>query len=123
MDALSGMSSSVDGQFKPLIAGFGFWPRALQKANVEKAKERGQKPPIMRSTMNVRDDNLGKSPLYGPTWRSGGRCLIPARYVIEPSYPDARQDSGGGGYSAHALGKRSAASSAKQCALLASGAL
>lgn len=85
----------IDGQFKPLIAGFGFWPRALQKANVEKAKEQGKKPPIIRSTMNVRDDNLGKSPLYGPTWRSGGRCLIPARYVVEPSYPDARPDSSG----------------------------
>ncbi|WP_175922183.1 SOS response-associated peptidase family protein [Burkholderia latens] len=81
----------VDGQFRPLIAGFGFWPRALQKVNVEKAKEQGRKPPVIRSTMNVRDDNLGKSPLYGPTWRSGGRCLIPARYVVEPCYPDARQ--------------------------------
>lgn len=39
--------------------------------------------------------NLGKSPLYGPTWRSGGRCLIPARCVIEPSYPDARRDATG----------------------------
>jgi len=87
--------ASIDGQFKPLIAGFGFWPRALQRANAERAKEQGRKPPIMRSTMNVRDDNLGKSPLYGPTWRSGGRCLIPARYVIEPSYPDARQDASG----------------------------
>ncbi|MDR9174545.1 hypothetical protein FEP12_01506 [Burkholderia multivorans] len=56
--------ASVDGEFRPLIAGFGFWPRALQKANVEKAKEQGRKPPIMRSTMNVRDDNLGKSPVY-----------------------------------------------------------
>ncbi|ABI87399.1 hypothetical protein CH72_2975 [Burkholderia ambifaria AMMD] len=87
--------ASIDGQFKPLIAGFGFWPRALQKANVERAKEQGRKPPVMRSTMNVRDDNLGKSPLYGPTWKSGGRCLIPARYVVEPSYPDARQDGDG----------------------------
>ncbi|WP_175994470.1 SOS response-associated peptidase family protein [Burkholderia vietnamiensis] len=87
--------ASIDGQFRPLIAGFGFWPRALQKANAERAKGQGRKPPIMRSTMNVRDDNLGKSPLYGPTWRSGGRCLIPARYVIEPSYPDARRDASG----------------------------
>lgn len=54
--------ANVDGQLKPLIAGFGFWPRALQKANVEKAKEQGRKPPIVRSTVNVRDDNLGKSP-------------------------------------------------------------
>ncbi|RQR45609.1 MULTISPECIES: SOS response-associated peptidase family protein [unclassified Burkholderia] len=85
----------VDGQFKPLIAGFGFWPRAQQKANIEKAKEQGRKPPHMRSTMNVRDDNLGKSPLYGPTWRSGKRCLIPARDVVEPSYPEARQEANG----------------------------
>ncbi|MDN7858332.1 SOS response-associated peptidase family protein [Burkholderia cepacia] len=87
--------ANIDGRFTPLIAGFGFWPRALQKANVEKAKEQGRKPPIVRSTMNVRDDNPGKSPLYGPTWRSGGRCLIPARYVVEPSYPDAEQDAAG----------------------------
>ncbi|VWB98289.1 gp33 [Burkholderia pseudomultivorans] len=85
----------VDGQFEPLIAGFGFWPRALQKADIEKAKEQGRKPPIMRSTMNVRDDNLGKSPLYGPTWRDGRRCLIPALAVVEPSYPDARQAANG----------------------------
>ncbi|KWZ35236.1 SOS response-associated peptidase family protein [Burkholderia anthina] len=76
----------VDGQFKPLIAGFGFWPRALQKANVEKAKEQGKKPPIIRSTMNVRDDNLGKSPLYGPAWRAGHRCLIPAKWIYEPNW-------------------------------------
>ncbi|EKS9840562.1 SOS response-associated peptidase family protein [Burkholderia cepacia] len=76
----------VDGQFKPLIANFGFWPRALQKANVEKAKEQGRKPPIMRSTMNVRDDNLGKSPLYGPAWRVGRRCLIPAKWIYEPNW-------------------------------------
>ncbi|KGC96360.1 putative gp33 [Burkholderia pseudomallei] len=58
--------ASIDGQFKPLIAGFGLWPRALQKDNAEKPKAAGRKPPIMRSTMNVRDDNLGKSPLYAP---------------------------------------------------------
>ncbi|WP_175861384.1 SOS response-associated peptidase family protein [Burkholderia cepacia] len=86
---------NVDGQFKALIAGFGFWPRALQKANIEKAKEQGRKPPFIRSTMNVRDDNLGKSPLYGPAWRAGRRCLIPARSVIEPSYPDASQEANG----------------------------
>ncbi|MCO1371375.1 SOS response-associated peptidase family protein [Burkholderia multivorans] len=85
----------VDGQFKPLIAGFGFWPSALQKANIKKAKEQGRKPPLMRSTMNVRDDNLAKSPLYGPTWRGGKRCLIPAQSIFEPSYPQARQESNG----------------------------
>ncbi|MCA8013822.1 SOS response-associated peptidase [Burkholderia vietnamiensis] len=76
----------VDGQCKPLIASFGFWPRALQKANAEKAKEAGRKPPIIRSTMNVRDDNLGKSPLYGPAWRAGRRCLIPAEWIYEPNW-------------------------------------
>jgi len=78
--------ASIDGQFKPLIAGFGFWPRALQKANAEKAREQGRKPPIIRSTMNVRDDNLGKSPLYGSAWRAGRRCLIPADWIYEPCY-------------------------------------
>ncbi|RQU70728.1 DUF159 family protein [Burkholderia cenocepacia] len=85
----------VDGQFKPMIAGFGFWPSALQKATIERAREQGRKPPLMRSTMNVRDDNLGKSPLYGPTWRGGRRCLIPARFIVEPSYPEAYQDEKG----------------------------
>jgi len=69
-----------------LAAGFGFWPRALQKANVEKAKEQGRKPPVMRSTLNVRDDNLGKSPLYGPAWRGSRRCLIPAAWIYEPNW-------------------------------------
>ena len=85
----------VDGQFKPLIAGFGFWPSALQKVNIKRAMEQGRKPPLMRSTMNVRDDNLGKSPLYGPTWRGGRRCLILARFIVEPSYPEAYQDEKG----------------------------
>lgn len=43
----------VDGQFEPLIAGFGFWPSALQKANIKRAREQGRKPPLMRSTMNA----------------------------------------------------------------------
>ncbi|VWC95190.1 SOS response-associated peptidase family protein [Burkholderia contaminans] len=85
----------INGHFEPLVAGFGDWPRALQKVNIEKAKEEGKKPPPMRSTMNARDDNTGKSPLYGPAWRGGRRCLIPAEYVIEPSYPDAQQDANG----------------------------
>ncbi|KVD54369.1 hypothetical protein WI86_10805 [Burkholderia ubonensis] len=78
--------ADVDGEITSLLAGFGFWPRALQKANVERAKEAGRKPPIMRSTMNVRDDNLGKSPLYGPALRAGRRCLILADWIYEPCY-------------------------------------
>ncbi|WP_431206718.1 SOS response-associated peptidase family protein [Burkholderia cepacia] len=85
-DYLAPIVANVDGKLRPLAAGFGFWPRALQKANIEKAKEQGRKPPIMRSTMNVRDDNLGKSPLYGPAWRAGRRCLIPADWIYEPCY-------------------------------------
>ncbi|WP_431823125.1 SOS response-associated peptidase family protein [Burkholderia sp. F1] len=85
-DYLAPIVAHVDSQFEPLVAGFGFWPRALQKANIEKAKAEGKKLPIMRSTMNVRDDNLGKSPLYGPSWRVGRRCLIPAGWIYEPCY-------------------------------------
>ena len=85
-DYLAPIVAHVDGEFAPLVAGFGFWPRVLQKSNVEKAKSEGRKPPIMRSTMNVRDDNLGRSPLYGPAWRSGRRCLIPADSIFEPCY-------------------------------------
>ncbi|KVD94626.1 hypothetical protein WS63_02970 [Burkholderia stagnalis] len=85
-DYLAPIVADVDGEITPRLAGFGFWPRALQKANVERAKEAGRKPPIMRSTMNVRDDNLGKSPLYGPAWRAGRRCLIAADWIYEPCY-------------------------------------
>lgn len=85
-DYLAPIVADVDGEITPLLAGFGFWPRALQKANVERAKEAGRKPLLMRSTMNVRDDNLGKSPLYGPSWRAGRRCLIVDDWIYEPCY-------------------------------------
>ncbi|WP_346268917.1 SOS response-associated peptidase family protein [Burkholderia dolosa] len=77
-DYAARIGASVQGEFRQLIANFGFWPRALQKVNVEKAKASRRKPPIMRSTMNARDDNIGKSPLYAPAWQAGRRCLIPA---------------------------------------------
>ncbi|MCS3394127.1 SOS response-associated peptidase [Burkholderia thailandensis] len=89
-DYLAPIVAMVDGRVEALLAGFGYWPRALQKANIEKAKEEGKKPPIMRSTMNVRDDNLGRSPLYGPAWRAGRRCLIPAQWIYEPCYETGR---------------------------------
>lgn len=85
----------VDGQFRPLIANFGFVPRAIQKERIEAAKAAGKKPDIMRTVMNVRDDNVGKSSWFAPTWRAGRRCLIPAKYVVEPSYPEAYQDEKG----------------------------
>ncbi|WP_334046031.1 SOS response-associated peptidase family protein [Burkholderia cepacia] len=85
----------VNGQFKSLIANFGFVPRAIQKERIEAAKASGKKPDIMRTLMNVRDDNVGKSRLFAPAWRAGRRCLIPAKYVVEPSYPAAYQDKDG----------------------------
>ncbi|KWB79000.1 hypothetical protein WL42_13320 [Burkholderia ubonensis] len=85
-DDLVPIIADVDGEITSLLAGFGFWPRALQKANVERAKEAGRKPLLMRSTMNVRDDNLGKSLLYGPSWRAGRRCLIVDDWIYEPCY-------------------------------------
>nr|WP_254210060.1 SOS response-associated peptidase family protein [Burkholderia multivorans] len=87
--------ASIDGKFTPLIAGFGFVPRAIQRDRIKAAKEAGKKPDIMRTLMNVRDDNVGKSRLFAPTWRAGQRCLIPAKYVVEPSYPEAYQDGDG----------------------------
>ncbi|CAM2167092.1 hypothetical protein BO443_160018 [Burkholderia orbicola] len=69
----------VDGQFKPLIASFGFVPRAIQKERIEAAKAAGKKPDIMRTLMNVRDDNVGKSRLFAPTWRAGGALPHPGQ--------------------------------------------
>ncbi|ARL57212.1 SOS response-associated peptidase family protein [Burkholderia pseudomallei] len=89
-DYLAPTVAMVNGRVEAFLAGFGYWPRALQKANIEKAKEEGKKPPIMRSTMNVRDDNLGRSPLYGPAWRAGRRCLIPAQWIYEPCYESGK---------------------------------
>lgn len=89
-DYLAPIVAVLDGRVEALLAGFGYWPRALQKANIEKAKAEGKAPPIMRSTMNVRDDNLGRSPLYGPAWRAGRRCLIPAQWIYEPCYETGR---------------------------------
>jgi putative SOS response-associated peptidase YedK len=85
-DYLAPIVLAVDGRAEACVAGFGFWPRALQKANIEKAKAEGKAPPIRRSTMNARADNLGKSPLYGPAWRAGRRCLIAAEWIYEPCY-------------------------------------
>ncbi|KWB91315.1 hypothetical protein WK57_18400 [Burkholderia ubonensis] len=81
-DYLVPIVADVDREITSLLAGFGFWPRALQKANIERAKEAGRKPPLMRSTMTVRDENLGKSPLYGPSWRAGRV----ADWIYEPCY-------------------------------------
>lgn len=78
--------ASIDSRFTPLIAGFGFWPRALQKAKQDADKEAGRRVRKILSTMNVRDDNLGKSRLYGPAWRGGQRCLIPAAWIHEPNW-------------------------------------
>ncbi|AOJ81515.1 hypothetical protein WS86_13460 [Burkholderia savannae] len=89
-DYLAPIVAMVDGRVEALLAGFGYWPRALQKASIEKAKAERRAPPIMLSTMNVRDDNLGRSPLYGPAWRAGRRCLIPAQWIYEPCYETGR---------------------------------
>lgn len=89
-DYLAPTVAMINGRVEAFLAGFGYWPRALQKANIEKAKAEGKAPPIMRSTMNVRDDNLGRSPLYGPAWRAGRRCLIPAQWIYEPCYETGR---------------------------------
>lgn len=77
---LASIVADVDGEITSLLAGFGFWPRALQKANVERTKEAGRKPPLMRITMNVRDDNLGKSPPSGPALPD--RCRLDLRTVL-----------------------------------------
>ncbi|KVM89605.1 hypothetical protein WT05_03725 [Burkholderia stagnalis] len=46
-------------------AASGSWP-SVRMPRIDAAATRAGQLPIMRNTMNVCDDNLGKSPLYGP---------------------------------------------------------
>ncbi|RQS30251.1 DUF159 family protein [Burkholderia sp. Bp8992] len=80
-----------EGRPEALLANFGFWPKALQRDARDRAKEEGKKVPLIRDTVNSRAERIGESPLYGPSWRAGRRCLIPASWFYEPKYtPDDR---------------------------------
>lgn len=81
---------------------YGFWPKFMQselaKKKIAEAEADGRTPPKKRrinDTYNARSEEIGDKLLYAPAWRAGARCLIPARYVVEPSYPDARQENDG----------------------------
>jgi len=69
---------------------FGAWPKRLQPERRVGAKKL---PPF--DTVNARGEEVGTKRLYAAPWRAGQRCLIPAGYVVEPCYPEARLDDRG----------------------------
>lgn len=44
------------------------------------------KEPKRRSTNNARNESMRKSPVFGPAWRAGKRCIIPAASFDEPCW-------------------------------------
>ncbi|KWD57253.1 SOS response-associated peptidase family protein [Burkholderia cepacia] len=71
---------------------FGFWPKFMQPDRLD---EKGKKRKKF-DTVNARGEEVAEKRLYQRAWRDGQRCLIPAQYVVEPSYPHATQKAGGG---------------------------
>nr|WP_241011505.1 SOS response-associated peptidase family protein [Burkholderia sp. Ac-20392] len=65
---------------------FGFWPKFMQPERVDEDGKKRRK----LDTVNVRSETVGESRLYGKAWRSGQRCLIPVRWIYEPSYETGR---------------------------------
>ncbi|WP_048989334.1 SOS response-associated peptidase family protein [Burkholderia cenocepacia] len=65
---------------------FGFWPKFMQP---ERRDENGRKKRPL-DTMNARTETVGTSRLYSKAWRDGQRCLIPVRWIFEPSYETGR---------------------------------
>lgn len=87
---------------RAVMGRYGFWPKFMQREadkQREAAAETAGKGKLAKrrilNTYNARGEEVGTKPLYASAWRSGARCLIPAVYVIEPSYPDAKQDEDG----------------------------
>jgi hypothetical protein len=81
-----------DGDSAAAVMGtYGFWPKFLQP---ERRNDVGRKMQPF-STYNARGEEVGMKRLYAAAWRAGQRCLIPASFVVEPCYPDARQDEHG----------------------------
>lgn len=81
-----------DGDGAAVVAGvYGFWPKFVQPdKTLPNGKKRKKYP-----TYNARTEEVGEKPLYQKAWREGRRCLIPALWVVEPSYPNAQQDDKG----------------------------
>ncbi|MEQ5844268.1 SOS response-associated peptidase (plasmid) [Paraburkholderia acidicola] len=65
-----------------IVAVFGAWPKFLQPDRLD---DRGKKKKKF-DTYNARGEDVGSKPLYAKAWRDGQRCLIPARWVVEPCW-------------------------------------
>ncbi|MDN7910145.1 SOS response-associated peptidase family protein [Burkholderia cepacia] len=65
---------------------FGFWPKFMQPERVDDSGKKLRK----LDTVNARSETVGESRLYGKAWRAGQRCLIPVRWIYEPSYETGR---------------------------------
>lgn len=72
-----------------VVAVFGFWPKFIQSKRVSAS---GQKL-VSYTTVNARGEEVGTKPLYAKAWREGRRCLIPARWVVEPCWETGKNVS------------------------------
>ncbi|AXF21329.1 DUF159 family protein [Burkholderia pyrrocinia] len=82
----------ANGRGSVVVAGvYGFVPKFLQK---DRIKQDGKKAP-KASTYNARGEEVGEKSMYKKAWREGRRCLIPALWVVEPSYPNAHRNAKG----------------------------
>ncbi|WP_322058457.1 SOS response-associated peptidase family protein [Paraburkholderia sp. J63] len=68
------------------LGAYGFWPKFLQP---ERRDPQGRKKKPY-DTYNARGEEVGSKPLYAAAWRAGQRCLIPARYVVEPCWESGK---------------------------------
>ncbi|MBR7920202.1 SOS response-associated peptidase family protein [Burkholderia vietnamiensis] len=81
-----------DGDDAMVVEGvYGFWPKFMQP---EKTLPNGKKLPKF-STYNSLGEEVSIKPTFKKAWADGHRCLIPAAYVLEPSYPNATLDAKG----------------------------
>ncbi|MFL9876727.1 SOS response-associated peptidase family protein [Paraburkholderia megapolitana] len=69
-----------------VVAVFGFWPKFLQPERLSPA---GKKL-APYNTVNARGEEVGTKRLYAKAWREGRRCLIPARWVVEPCWESGK---------------------------------
>lgn len=44
-----------------------------------------------RHTYNARSETVATKPTYGPAWRAGHRCIVPAEAIYESKYPEGQK--------------------------------